>query len=176
LSIELLDLFSGIGGFSYAASQFGIETCGFAEIDPFCSKVLFKHWPDVINYGDVKNIHHHKHVDLITGGFPCQPFSIAGNKKGNKDERYIWPEFFRIIRESKPTWVIAENVPNIIDMELDNILDDLESEGYETRSFCIPACAIGAPHKRERLWIVANSNEKRCNDRINNRKKRQMEP
>lgn len=157
-----LDLFSGIGGFALAAAQAGFETIGFCEIDKFCDKVLKKYWPAVINYGDIKQLNYATHVDLITGGFPCQPFSIAGNKKGKKDERYLWPEFLRIIRQSRPAWVVAENVKGLLEMGLDNILDDLETEGYNTQAYLIPACAVGAPHKRERLWIIAhNSNNRR---------------
>lgn len=174
-TLTMLDLFSGIGGFSYAGQMAGFKTIGFCEKDEFCSKVLHKHWPQIINYGDIRNIRHHKYVDLITGGFPCQPFSVAGKKKGKDDDRYLWPQFFRIIKQSKPAWIIAENVPGIIDMALDNILNDLESEGYETKAFCIPACAIGAPHKRERLWIVANRNSERCNDSDNIWQKRYLQ-
>jgi len=101
-------------------------------------------------------------VDILTGGFPCQPFSVAGKKRGKKDERYLWPEMLRIIQQCHPHWVIAENVVGIVEMELDNIIDDLEREGYESQAFIIPACAANAPHRRDRLWIVANAMRKRC--------------
>jgi DNA (cytosine-5)-methyltransferase 1 len=170
-----LDLFSGIGGFAYAAKEVGLETIGFSEIDPFCCKVLKKHWPDVPNYGDIKSLNFHGHVDVITGGFPCQPFSIAGKKKGKDDNRYLWPEFLRIIKQSNPTWIIAENVTGIVGMELDNIIDDLEAENYETQAFIIPACASNAPHRRDRVWIVANRISERCDNSGDNRQTRYLQ-
>ncbi len=170
-----LDLFSGIGGFSLAAKWSGFKTVAFCEKDEFCRKVLFKHWPDTIIYDDVKTLNFTAHVDLITGGFPCQPFSVAGSKKGKDDDRYLWPEFLRIIKECNPNWVVAENVPGIVDMELDNILDDLEAEGYETLPLIIPACAASAPHKRERLWIIANRNGERYNMRPDIREERYLQ-
>jgi DNA (cytosine-5)-methyltransferase 1 len=160
------DLFSGIGGFALAANWAGFNTIGFAEIDKYCNKVLKRHWPNVYNYGDVRNVFGIGKVTLLTGGFPCQPFSCAGIKKGNKDARHLWPEYLRIIHEYKPVWVVAENVTGLIAMELDNVLDDLAREGYETQTFIIPACAVNAPHRRERLWIVANANGERRNDRL----------
>ena len=163
-----LDLFSGVGGFSLAAQWAGFETIAFCEKNEFCRKILFKNWPDIIIYDDIKTMNFTASVNLITGGFPCQPFSVAGKRKGKKDERYLWPEMYRIIRESKPNWVIAENPTGIVGMELDNILDDLENENYETQSFIIPACAANAPHRRDRLWIIANRLRERCNKRGNN--------
>jgi len=161
--MRMLDLFSGIGGFSLAASWVWgdeLEIVGFVEIDKFCQKVLKKHWPDVPIYEDIKELDgtQFKSVDLITGGFPCQPFSVAGKRKGKEDDRYLWPEMFRVIQEIKPHWVISENVIGIINMELDKVLSDLESEGYETETFIIPACGVDAPHRRNRVWIVANTN------------------
>lgn len=157
----MLDLFSGIGGFSLAGGWAGFETSAFCENDSFCREVLKKHWPGVLKYMDIRDISNPDHVDLITGGFPCQPFSIAGKKKGKDDARYLWPEFLRIISISKPTWVIAENVTGIVEMELHNIITDLEKENYETQSFIIPACAANAPHRRDRLWIIANRADER---------------
>lgn len=162
MTLTHLDLFSGIGGFALAAQWAGFSTVGFAEVDSFCTKVLKKHWPHVVNYGDVRNIQKLGHLDLITGGFPCQPFSQAGKRKGTQDARHLWPEFLRIIRTNHPRFVVAENVTGIVDMELDNILDDLENSGYETQSFVIPASAVQAPHRRERVWIVAHTNRERC--------------
>lgn len=159
----MLDLFSGIGGFSLAADWAGFETVGFCEINKFCSQILSKHWPEIPNHGDIKNIHSHKYVDVVTGGFPCQPFSIAGKRKGKNDERHLWPEMLRIISESKPAWVVAENVPGIISIALDEITKDLENEGYASESFLIPASAVNAPHKRERLYIIAHRASERCN-------------
>jgi DNA (cytosine-5)-methyltransferase 1 len=174
MTLTHLDLFSGIGGFALAAQWAGFSTVGFAEVDSFCTKVLKKHWPQIKNYGDVRNINAIGHLDLITGGFPCQPFSNAGKKKGTQDDRYLWPEFRRIIQSCHPRWVVAENVTGIVDMELDNILDDLENSGYETQSFVIPACALQAPHKRERVWIVAHSNRERCDNGFNHPKWRSL--
>ena len=155
-----LDLFSGIGGFALAARWAGIETIQFIEIDKFCQKVLEKNFPNVPIYDDIKTFdatYLNGKVDILTGGFPCQPFSVAGKKQGSKDERYLWPEMFRIIKECNPAWIISENVSGIIPM-LDPILQDLEREGYDWRAYLIPACALGAPHKRERIWIIAHCN------------------
>lgn len=170
-----LDLFSGIGGFALAARWAGIETIGFCEIDSFCQQVLQKHWPGVPIYADIKKLNFTDKVGLLTGGFPCQPFSVAGKKKGIMDDRHLWPEMFRVIREVKPDWIIAENVPGIVALALDNILDDLESEGYKTQTFIIPACAANAPHRRDRIWIIANRISERCNNGINNRKTRHLQ-
>ncbi|MFA6080729.1 MAG: DNA (cytosine-5-)-methyltransferase [Candidatus Gracilibacteria bacterium] len=172
--MKLLDLFSGIGGFSLAAQWAGFETVQFVEKDLFCQKVLRKHWPHVPIHDDVKTFHYHDNIDLLTGGFPCQGFSVAGKKKGIDDDRYLWPEMFRIIRECKPTWVIAENVTGIIP-NIDIMLEDLEREDYETQAFIIPASTIGAPHKRERVWIIANRDSERCNIRIDNRERRHIQ-
>ncbi len=169
-----LDLFSGIGGFALAAQWAGIETVAFCETDPFCRQVLKKHWPGVLKYMDVRDIANPDHVDIMTAGFPCQPFSVAGKKKGVKDDRYLWPEVIRLIRKSKPTWFIGENVPGIIPL-LDPILKDLEDEGYDWRSFLIPASALGAPHKRERIWIVAHSMRKRCDAGISYAERRHIQ-
>lgn len=156
----MLDLFSGIGGFSLAASWTGgIETVAFCEIEPYCQKVLHKHWPDVPIYPDIKQLRGEDigSVDIVCGGFPCQPFSCAGKQRGKEDDRYLWPEMFRVIQETKPTWVIGENVANFVNMGLDDCVLDLESEGYEVQPFIIPACAVNAPHRRDRVWIVAHT-------------------
>lgn len=157
-----LDLFSGIGGFALAADWvWGAEheIVSFCEIESFCQKVLKKHWPDVPIHDDIKTLKGDKYgtIDLITGGFPCQSFSVAGKRRGKNDDRYLWPEMFRIIQEARPRWVIGENVTGIINMALDEVLSDLESEGYEAQTFIIPACSQNAPHRRDRVWIVANS-------------------
>jgi len=154
-------LFSGIGGFDLAAEWMGWENVFQVEWDKYCQKVLAKNFPNVKRYGDIKEFDGTKYrglVDIISGGFPCQPFSIAGKRKGKDDDRYLWPEYLRIIREAKPTFVTGENVPGIIELELDNIIADLEGEGYTTEQFIIPACAVNAPHRRDRIWIIANSN------------------
>ena len=160
-----LDLFSGIGGFSLGLEATGeFETVAFCDYEPFCQKVLRKHWEEVPIYGDIKELTYEKlradgidKIDIITGGYPCQPFSVAGNKKGEQDPRHLWPEYFRLVKECRPTWVIGENVGGHIKLGLDTVLKDLESEGYSTRTFSISAASIGANHKRERVWIVAYS-------------------
>jgi DNA (cytosine-5)-methyltransferase 1 len=173
-SLTHLDLFSGIGGFSLAAKWAEIDTVQFVEIDKFCQRVLKKNFPNIPCHDDIKTFNYNKKVDLLTGGFPCQPFSIAGSKKGVMDERYLWPEMFRIIRQSKPTWIIAENVLGIVNY-IEPILYDLESENYQFEIFNIPASCIGAPHKRERIFIVAHNNSKRLNNGIDNRKRRYIQ-
>jgi len=159
--LKHLDLFSGIGGFALAVKWVGgIETVAFSEIDPFCCKVLEKNFPGIKNYGDVRNVTE-KEAWLITGGFPCQPFSIAGRRGGKNDDRYIWPEMFRVIQQTRPDWVICENAFNFVNMELEQTLIDLESEGYETQTFIIPAVGVEAQHRRSRTWIVGNTNFRR---------------
>ena len=160
-----LDLFSGIGGFSLGLEATGaFETVAFCDYDPYCQKVLRKHWPWVTIYDDVKELNNeklqangHTKIDIITGGYPCQPFSIAGRKKGEQDPRHVWPEMFRLVKELRPTWVIGENVSGHIKLGLDTVLENLESEGYSTRAFSISASSIGANHQRERVWILAHS-------------------
>jgi len=151
-----IDLFSGIGGFSLAAEEAGWQTTAFCENEPYCQKVLQRHWPEV---PIVENIHEfdgkrHKGVSLCTGGFPCQGFSHAGERRGCDDNRYLWPEMFRIIKESRPSFVVAENVVGIISVALDTVLSDLESEGYSTGTVVLPACAVNAPHRRDRVWTA----------------------
>ena len=158
-------LFSGIGGFDLAAEWVGWENVLQVENDKFCNKVLKKNFPKVKRYGDIKEFKGHKgQCDIISGGFPCQPFSIAGKQKGINDDNYYWPEMFRIIREIRPLWVVGENTPNITKMVLDEIYDDLENENYSVQAFDIPAGAVGSPQYRYRTWIVANSNKVRCRE------------
>ncbi len=159
--LKVLDLFSGIGGFSrgFEATNF-FETISFVENEPYCQAVLKHHWPEVPVLGDIKNVKAENlptRPDVICGGFPCQPFSQAGRQQAQDDPRHLWPEMFRLIRECRPTWVVGENVVGLIRLGLDEVLTDLESEGYSTRTFNIPACSVGAPHLRQRLWIVAHS-------------------
>ena len=164
-----LDLFSGIGGFSLGLEATGeFETVAFCDYEPFCQKVLRKHWEEVPIYGDIKELTYEKlkadgidQIDIITGGYPCQPFSVAGKQKAEQDPRHLWPEYFRLVQECRPTWVIGENVGGHIKLGLDTVLKDLESEGYSARTFSISASSIGANHKRERVWIIANSNNTR---------------
>lgn len=157
-------LFSGIGGFDLAARNCGIINVFQCEIDDFCQQILTKNFPETEKYKDVKLLDgkaYANRIDIISGGFPCQPFSIAGKRKGTADDRYLWDEMFRIISEVKPKWIIVENVPGLLTIEngmvFEKCLFDLESAGYETQSFIIPAIAQNAPHRRDRLWIVANS-------------------
>ena len=160
-----LDLFSGIGGFSLGLESAGlVKTVAFCDYEKFCQKVLKKHWPHVPIYGDVKELTHERlkadginSIDIITGGYPCQPFSVAGRKKGEEDPRHLWPEYFRLVKELRPTWVIGENVSGHIKLGLDTVLENLESEGYSARAFSISASSIGANHQRERVWILAHS-------------------
>jgi DNA (cytosine-5)-methyltransferase 1 len=159
--LKILDLFSGIGGFSLGLEATGgFETAAFCDIDPYCRSVLKKHWPNVPIFEDIRKLKGTDigTVDIITGGYPCQPFSVAGKQKGVEDKRHLWPEYFRLIKECRPTWVIGENVSGHIKLGLDSVIEDLESEGYATRTFSISASSIGANHQRERIWIVANSN------------------
>ncbi len=165
MKLKHLDLFSGIGGFSLGLeSTGGFETVAFCDYDPYCQKVLRKHWPWVTIYDDVKELNSerleangHTKIDIITGGYPCQPFSIAGRQKGEQDPRHVWPEYFRLIKELRPTWVIGENVAGHIKLGLDTVLENLESEGYSARAFSISASSVGAVHQRERVWIVGYS-------------------
>ena len=212
---RMLDLFSGIGGFSLAAQWVWgdeLEIVAFCEIDKFCQKVLHKHWPDVPIIKDVRDVtqqtleytklsHESSRgngissinseskerettftgsanssgIDLLTGGFPCQPFSCAGKRRGKEDDRFLWPEMFRIIKEFRPRWVLAENVAGIVRMALDDCLSDLEGEGYSTQAIIIPACAVNAPHRRDRVWIVAYDSQFRQSEQSNQRERRNIQ-
>ena len=159
--LKTLDLFSGIGGFSRGLEATGFfETICFVENELYCQAVLKHHWPGIPVLGDIRDVKGEDlpiQPDLVCGGFPCQPFSHAGKQRAQDDPRHLWPEMFRLIRECRPTWVIGENVAGIIKLGLDEVLSDLADEGYATRTFNIPACAVGAPHLRQRLWIVAHA-------------------
>ena len=162
--IKMLDLFSGIGGFSYAGEKLvgGFETVAFCEYDKHAQKVLRKHWPDTEIIDDVRELANDAErfrgsVDIICGGYPCQPFSLAGVRRGDQDDRHLWPEMLRVIEAVRPRWVIGENVAGHISMGLDAVLSDLEAAGYASRCYVIPAVAADAPHRRDRCWIVANS-------------------
>lgn len=182
-------LFSGIGGFDYAAALLGWINIFDCEIDAFCRKVLEYHFPNSVHYGDItKQIFKEWRgkIDVLSGGFPCQPFSLAGQRKGADDNRYLWPQMLRVIREIRPTWVVGENVAGILTMVqpgaevevgdqaslfgedyrkrvlhrqeyvIGNICRDLEREGYAVQPLLIPACAVGAPHRRDRIWFMAH--------------------
>lgn len=154
-----LDLFSGIGGFALAAKWAGIETSAFCEIDEKCHKVLNKNFPGLKIHTDINNLDGSEYagIDIITGGYPCQPFSVAGSQKAQNDSRHLWPQMFRVIAQAKPTWAICENVYGHIALGLDCVLHDLESIGYACQPFVIPALSTGANHNRERVFIVAPS-------------------
>ena len=163
MKLKLLDLFSGIGGFSLGLeSTGGFETIAFVEKDDFCQKVLKKHWPNTTIEGDIRNVKGDKYeADVITGGFPCQPFSVAGKRKGVDDDRYLWDETIRVVRECKPKWFIGENVEGLININnglvLRQVQTDLEKEGFEVQCLIIPASGIGAWHQRKRIWIMGYS-------------------
>lgn len=157
-------LFSEIGGFDLAAAWMGWENVFQCEKDEWCRKVLAKNFPATKRYADIKEFNSKEYygtVDVISGGFPCQPFSTAGRRKGETDDRYLWPEMLRIIGEVKPSFVIGENVAGLLSMEngktLDKICLDLENEGYQIELFVIPACGVGAWHRRDRVWIIAHA-------------------
>ena len=158
--MKVLDLFSGIGGFSLGLEAAGMETVAFCEQDTFCQKILAQHWPTLPIHSDITELNGHEYrgsVELVCGGFPCQPFSVAGKQRGAEDDRALWPEMLRVIREVAPRWVIGENVSGIIPMELDKVLSDLEGEGYTCWTFVLPACSVDAHHRRDRVWVVAHS-------------------
>ena len=161
MELNVLDLFSGIGGFSVGLEATGkFKTIGFCEQDKFCQKVLRKHWSDVPIYEDIKKLDARKiKADVVVGGFPCQSISIAGKQKGKDDDRFLFPEMLRVIKEVQPRWIIGENVQNLINISDGQILQDihnsLEAENYEVQTFNITASSQGAWHKRSRVWIVA---------------------
>jgi DNA (cytosine-5)-methyltransferase 1 len=159
-----LDLFSGIGGFALAANYCGLQTIGFVERDEYCASILANHWPSVPIYDNIRTFDARPFAGcwLLTGGFPCQPFSNAGLKLGEEDDdRYLWPETLGAIAAARPRWVLLENVAGIINMALDQVLSDLEGEGYETGTVVLPACSKNAPHRRDRVWIIANASGQR---------------
>ena len=166
--MKVLDLFSGIGGFSLGLEWAGMETIAMCEKDAFCRQILAKHWPDIPIHEDIRSLDgsQYKSVDVICGGFPCQPYSQAGKQLGNKDDRDLWSEMFRVIQEACPTWVIGENVSGFIGMALDDVCADLEDEGYQVQSFVIPACAVEARHRRDRCWIVAHTMADTTGERV----------
>ena len=159
------DVCSGIGGFSLGFRWAALsEPVAFCEIDPYCQKVLAKNFPNIPIFNDVKELVNDRPEstrtipdhDILTSGYPCQPFSVAGQRRGEEDERNIWRFVFKIVKRKHPTWCVFENVYGHIAMGLDQVLHDMESEGYTTQTFVVPACGLNAPHKRDRLWIVCN--------------------
>ena len=167
--LRTLDLFSGIGGFSLGLDSTGyFETVAFCEIEEFPCKVLNKHWPDVPIYNDVRELSYEKlqadglisrrrGIDVICGGYPCQPFSVAGRQGGEEDPRHLWPEYFRLVRELRPHYAIGENVGGHLRLGLDSVLEDLDSENYTVRCFSVEAASLGAPHRRERIFWIADN-------------------
>lgn len=163
--MRVLSLFSGGGLGDYGLELAGMEIVGQVEIDDYCQKILKLRWPDVPKWGDIKLVTGKEiiekcgTVDLISGGFPCQPYSSAGRRTGKEDSRYLWPEMFRIICEVRPRWVLAENVPGLLSISngrvFGEVVRDLAESGYCVGWNCIPASAVGAPHRRDRVWILA---------------------
>jgi DNA (cytosine-5)-methyltransferase 1 len=161
-------LFSGIGGFDLASEWMGWENVFHCEWNEFGKKVLNYYWPKAISYHDITKTDfsiHRGTIDILTGGFPCQPYSSAGKRLGKEDERHLWPEMLRTIREIQPTWVVGENVRGLTNwnggLVFDEVQADLEAEGYEVTPFLLPACAVNAPHRRDRIWFVAYSRKLR---------------
>ena len=158
-------LFSGIGGLDLAAEWAGFQTVGQVEKGDYANKILKKHWPDVPRWEDIKDVTIHtvreagvEHAPtVLSGGFPCQPFSCAGQRKGAEDDRYLWPEMLRVVQELRPAWVIGENVAGLVSLALDDVCADLEREGYACRPLVFPAAGVGAPHMRDRVFVVAHS-------------------
>ncbi len=174
-------LFSGIGGFDLAAEWMGWENIFHCEWNPFGQKVLKHHFPKSISYNDITKtdftIHRGK-INILTGGFPCQPYSSAGKRKGKEDERHLWPEMLRAIREIQPRFVVGENVLGLVNwsngLVFHEVQTDLEAAGYEVWPYVLPACAVNAPHRRDRIWFVAYSKNYGCDkrrERINKREK-----
>ena len=161
-------LFSGIGGFDLAAEWAGMVNAFNCEIAPFCRRVLKYHFPNVEQYEDIQKADFSKwkdRIDILTGGFPCQPFSRAGKRKGTEDDRYLWAAMLNVIRTGRPRWIVAENVLGIVNwskgLVFDTVCSDLETNGYEVQPFIIPACGVGAPHSRDRIWFVAHRTDTR---------------
>jgi DNA (cytosine-5)-methyltransferase 1 len=161
-------LFSGVGGFDLASEWMGWENLFHCEWNEFGKKVLKYYWPNAISYDDITKTDftvHRGEIDILTGGFPCQPYSMAGKRKGTEDDRHLWPSMLRAIREIQPTWILGENVSGLVNwnggMVFDEVQADLEAEGYEVTPFLLPACGVNAPHKRERVWFVAHSKSSR---------------
>ena len=163
-----ISLFSGIGGFDLAAEWMGWENVAHCEWNHFGQKILKYYWPNAISYDDITKTDftiHRGHIDILTGGFPCQPYSVAGKRKGKDDERHLWPEMLRAIREIQPSWVVGENVGGLLSwnggMVFDEVQAELEAQGYEVLPFLLPAAGVNAPHKRDRIWFIAYSDNKR---------------
>ena len=165
-------LFSGIGGFDLAAEWMGWENVFHCEWNPFGRRVLKHHFPKAISYEDITNVSFRSHrgsIDILTGGFPCQPYSVAGSRLGKDDERHLWPHMLRAVREIKPRWVVGENVRGIISwndgLVFDEVCSDLEAEGYQVQPYLLPACGVNAPHQRFRVWFIAHTDSNQRSER-----------
>lgn len=163
-------LFTGIGGIDLAAEWAGFTTVGQCELADYPTKILEKHWPGVPRWRDIRDVTAESvraagigRIDLISGGFPCQPYSIAGKRQGKNDNRNLWPEMRRVITELRPGWVLGENVAHFVNLGLDDALSDLEAGNYEAWAVILPACAVDTPHERKRVFIVAHANEQQHN-------------
>ena len=178
MMLRHVDLCSGIGGFSLGFEWAELSTpILFCDTEEWCRKILAKNFPNVPIATDVKELANDPERlvpshDILTAGYPCQPFSVAGKQRGIEDDRHIWPYILRIVAHKRPTWCVFENVHGHIALGLDQVLLDLEAEGYSTRTFIVPACGVNAPHRRDRLWIVAytvsSRGETRHSDRLGN--------
>jgi len=165
MKLTHFSLFSGIGGIDLAAEWAGFQTVGQCEMNEYARKILQKNFGDIPRWRDIKDVTKESflgkcgecQLTLLSGGFPCQPYSVAGKRKGEEDDRNLWPEMFRVVQELRPTWVIGENVAGFINMALDRVISDLESADYQCRAFVLPACGVGALHKRDRVFIVAHT-------------------
>jgi DNA (cytosine-5)-methyltransferase 1 len=156
--MRFISLFAGIGGIDLGLERAGWRCVAQVEIDPYCRAVLAKHWPDVPRFGDISgvSVRDLPATDALVGGFPCQPVSVAGSRKGHADERWLWPEFYRLVREVRPRWVVAENVPGLRTLGADGVIQDLESCGYAVWPLVVGADDVGAPHRRKRVFVVAH--------------------
>ena len=172
--MQIIDTFSGIGGFSLSGQWMGWRTIQFCEIDKFCQRILKYYWPNVPIHNDIKtltsdiiknnSLYDPNETTIFTGGVPCQPWSLAGKRKGTKDDRNLWPQTIKLIGEFKPDWAVLENVFGLTNWDgglvFEQVQADLEDEGYEVQPYVLPACAVGAPHRRDRVWFIAHYNER----------------
>ena len=168
-----ISLFSGIGGFDLAAEWMGWNNVAHCEWNPFGQEVLKYYWPNAISYEDITKTDfsvHRGNIDIVTGGFPCQPYSVAGKRKGKEDERHLWPEMLRAIREIQPSWVVGENVRGLVNWDgglvFDEVQAELETAGYKILPFLLPAAGVDTPHRRDRIWFVAYSDHKGRSSRL----------
>ncbi|MBT4088512.1 MAG: DNA (cytosine-5-)-methyltransferase [Deltaproteobacteria bacterium] len=175
-------LFSGIGGFDLAAEWCGWENVFQVEWNDYCQKILKQNFPDAKRHRDIKDFDgtpYRRKIDVISGGFPCQPFSVAGKRKGTEDDRYLWPEMLRVIQEVQPRYVVGENVGGLVSwndgLVFEQVLSDLENEGFAVGAYILPACAVNAPHRRDRVWIIANTRGERCDDRVHSGEERHIQ-